>query len=80
MMRIHSEVQPVEIVMPQKTYNPKEQAKRYSASEQALIDEGGKRVNVRLRGPAMKALARVMKKRGLDQTEAINQILQEATK
>ena len=66
--------------MTTRTYKPKDQARRFTESEDLLRAEGGKRVNVRLRAPAVKALERIQKTRGIDQTAAINAALVEAGK
>lgn len=55
-----------------RTYKPADQARRYAENESELRATGGKRVNVRLRGPAVISLDRLMKKHGTDQTETIN--------
>lgn len=61
--------------MPPKVYVPEEQARRYSTSEEQLVAAGGKRVNIRLRPKAVKAMRKVMKRHDCDQTEAINKAL-----
>jgi hypothetical protein len=58
-----------------RSYKPAEQARRYTESEAELRAAGGRRVNVRLRGPAVQALERLMRERGADQTETINAVL-----
>jgi RNA:NAD 2'-phosphotransferase (TPT1/KptA family) len=60
-------------------YKPADQARRYAENEAELRAAGGKRVNVRLRSPAVKALERLMKKHGTDQTETINAALVSAS-
>lgn len=62
--------------MPQVPYRPDAQAKRYANSEQALLEAGGKRVNIRLQPKAAKALDRFMKRNNMNQTEAINYVLE----
>ncbi len=57
-------------------YKPTEQARRYVASEDALREAGGRRVNVRLQPKAAKALDAYMEKHDLDQTAAINRALE----
>lgn len=53
-------------------YDPVGQAERLARSESALLQEGGKRVNVRLSGPAVKAMELIMVRQGLDsQKDAI---------
>ena len=64
-MRIHSDTMP-------RTYKPKDQARRYAENEEALRADGGRRVNVRLRGDAVKALQLIQIKHGISQTEAIH--------
>lgn len=64
-MRIHSDTMP-------RTYKPKDQARRYAENEEALRADGGKRVNVRLRGDAVAALQAIQAKHGISQTEAIH--------
>lgn len=67
-MRIHSDTMP-------RTYKPKDQARRYAENEEALRADGGKRVNVRLRGDAVEALESIQAKHGMTQTEAIHMAL-----
>jgi len=59
-------------------YSPTDQAKRYERSEANLTASGGRRVNVRLRGGAAKALARLQKRWKTNQTEVINKLLEES--
>ena len=61
--------------MSTRPYKPEDQARRFAASESELKASGGRRVNVRLRGQAVKALERLMRKHGTDQTETINAAL-----
>lgn len=61
-----------------KIYNPSNQAERFARCEQALKEAGGRRINVRLQPKAAKALDRLMKRWGVDQTAAVNQALEQA--
>ena len=58
-------------------YKPDAQAVRYKRSEEALREDGGKRLNIRLRGKAMKGLAKLMRRWKMTQTEAVNKLLED---
>lgn len=64
--------------MPPRIYSPDEQARRYAASEEALIAEGGKRFTLRLRGTAVQNMQALMEEHGCNQTEAIELALNQA--
>ena len=55
-----------------KAYDRLAQAVRFARSEEILRAAGGKRINVRLQPPAVEALKSLKRRRGIDQTEAIN--------
>lgn len=60
-----------------RTYKPQDQARRFAASEQALKEQGGRRINVRLRPEAARKLGALVEKYG-DQTSAVNAALLKA--